>query len=69
MDAAVDYLRYNNVRIQDEPVVMQEGPNAGLMLVYLLAPWGMQLELVSYPKCMAYEQTTARRLWRPDTTD
>ena len=48
---------------------MQESPNTDLTLVYLLAPWGMQLELVSYPKGMAYEQTTARRLWRPDTTD
>ena len=42
-----------------------EGPSAGQTWVYFLAPWGMQLELVSYPDGKAYEATTTRRLWHP----
>jgi hypothetical protein len=44
---------------------MTEGPNAGLSWVYFLAPWGMQLELVSAPDGMAYEKETDRRVWKP----
>jgi hypothetical protein len=33
--------------------------------MYFLAPWGMQLELVSYPKGKAYEKDFKGRLWNP----
>jgi catechol 2,3-dioxygenase-like lactoylglutathione lyase family enzyme len=65
MDAAVNYLRSKGVRILGKPTIMTEGPNAGETWVYFLTPWGMQLELVSYPKGKAYEKETERRLWHP----
>jgi catechol 2,3-dioxygenase-like lactoylglutathione lyase family enzyme len=65
MDAAVNHLRSHGVRIQGEPKIMSEGPNAGLSWIYFQAPWGMQLELVSAPDGMAYEKETERRLWQP----
>src|SRR5262249_24981573 len=49
----------------DEPTVRTEGPSAGQTWVYFLAPWGMQLELVSFPNGKAYEKHSAIRLWHP----
>ena len=65
MAAAVDYLRGHGVAVLGEPTVMTEGPSAGESWVYFLAPWGMQLELVSYPDGKAYEADYATRLWSP----
>jgi glyoxylase I family protein len=65
MAAAVRYLRDRGVRVLGEPVVLTTGPSAGLTFVYFLAPWGLQLELVSYPRGLAYEAGSAVRLWRP----
>ena len=31
------------------------GPSAGQTWVYFLSPWGMQLELLSYPQGKGYE--------------
>ncbi len=65
IEAAVAHLKSHGVEVQGEPTVMGEGPSAGLTWVYFLAPWGMQLELASYPKGMAYEETSAVKLWSP----
>ena len=65
MDAAIAYLKEKGVRILGEPVVRTEGPSAGQTWVYFLAPWGMQLELVSFPGGKGYEKDTAKRLWHP----
>ena len=65
MDAALDWLREKGVRILGEPVVRTEGPSAGQTWVYFLTPWGMQLELVSFPNGKGYEKDTDRRLWHP----
>ena len=65
MDAALAWLREKGVRILGEPVVRTEGPSAGQTWVYFLAPWGMQLELVSFPNGKGYEKETDRRLWHP----
>lgn len=65
MDAAVAHLRAQGVRVLGEPTVRDSGPSAGQTWVYFLAPWGMQLELVSYPQGKGYERTTERRLWHP----
>jgi catechol 2,3-dioxygenase-like lactoylglutathione lyase family enzyme len=65
MDAALAYLREKGVRILGEPVVRTEGPSAGQTWVYFLSPWGMQLELVSFPGGKGYEKQTDRRLWHP----
>ncbi len=65
MDAALAYLRSKGVRILGEPVVRTAGPSAGQTWVYFLTPWGMQLELVSFPGGKGYEKDTDRRLWHP----
>lgn len=65
MAAALEHLRRHGVRILGEPTVRESGPSGGQSWVYFLAPWGMQLELVSYPRGKAYERDTPRRLWHP----
>lgn len=63
MTAAVDYLHGNNVKVLGDPTTMTGGPSAGETWVYFLTPWGMQLELVSYPDGKAYESEYDGRLW------
>jgi catechol 2,3-dioxygenase-like lactoylglutathione lyase family enzyme len=65
MGKAVEHLRAHGVKMLGEPTVMKEGPSAGETWMYFLAPWGMQLELVSYPKGKAYEKDFKGRLWNP----
>lgn len=62
---AIAYLRASNLRVLGEPTVRTSGPNAGQSWVYFLAPWGMQLELVSFPGGKGYEADTDTRLWHP----
>ena len=38
---------------------------AGQSILYFKAPWGLQLELISYPKGMAYETGADAVLWSP----
>jgi catechol 2,3-dioxygenase-like lactoylglutathione lyase family enzyme len=64
-DAALRYLKDKSVRILGEPTVREEGPNGGITWVYFLAPWGLQIELVSFPKGKGYEKTRPDRLWHP----
>ncbi|MGL5290658.1 MAG: VOC family protein [Vibrionaceae bacterium] len=54
MNAAVSYLKEQGIQVLGEPTAMHEGPTAGETWVYFMAPWGMQLELVSYPHGKAY---------------
>jgi glyoxylase I family protein len=65
MDAAVDHLKRHGVEVLGDPTTLTEGASAGLTWVYFLAPWGLQLELVSAPKGLAYEQQGGRPMWRP----
>lgn len=66
MEAAVAHLRRHGVTVLGEPKPSRAGgPAEGQTWVYFLAPWGMQLELVSYPGGKRYESTTDRRLWHP----
>lgn len=44
---------------------VEQGPAAGQSIFYFLAPWGLQFEAISYPKGMAYEKTSAIKLWSP----
>jgi catechol 2,3-dioxygenase-like lactoylglutathione lyase family enzyme len=62
---AMDHLRSHGIRILGDPTVRTTGPNSGQTWVYFLAPWGMQLELVSFPSGKGYELMTAERLWHP----
>jgi catechol 2,3-dioxygenase-like lactoylglutathione lyase family enzyme len=65
LDAAVTHLRRHGVQVLGEPTSMNEGPSAGLRWVYFVSPWGMTMELVSYPRGMAYEAGAKDILWRP----
>lgn len=58
------HLRQHGVRILGEPTA-SSGPSEGQRWVYFLAPWGMQLELVSYPDGKRYEADSPVRLWQP----
>jgi len=64
-DAALRYLRNAGVEVMGEPTNRTVGPSAGQTWVYFQAPWGLQLELVSYPRGKAYERETPSRLWDP----
>ena len=63
--AAVEHLKAHRVTIQGEPTTMESGPSKGLTWVYFLSPWGMQLELVSYPAGMAVLHEKPGALWSP----
>lgn len=64
IDEAVAYLKAQDVRVMGEPTA-SGGPSKGQRWVYFLTPWGMQLELVSYPQGKAYEVGAVTRLWHP----
>ncbi len=62
--AAKEYLDGKGVKtFFNLPV--NEGPAAGQSIFYFLAPWGLQLEAISYPTGMAYEKTSPVKLWSP----
>jgi len=65
MAAAVDHLKRHGVKILGDPATLADGASAGLTWVYFLAPWGLQLELVSAPSGLAYETSGGRPMWRP----
>lgn len=62
---AVDKARAIGLKTMMGPVPITEGPAAGQSITYVLTPWGLQLELISYPKGMAYEKTSKVKLWSP----
>jgi len=64
MDAAVDYLRAEGIRVLGEPTASANA-SLGQRWVYFLSPWGMQFELVSFPGGKAYEATSPVKLWHP----
>lgn len=69
MDAAIDFLKANGVKVLGEPTSYTEGPNLGLTWCYFVAPWGMQLEIVSAPKGTVFDNEAKaagrRRLFHP----
>ena len=65
MERALAALKMHDVEIQSGPVGMTEGPSAGLSWLYFKAPWGQQLELVSYPGGIAAYKALKREIWRP----
>ncbi len=65
MAAAVAYLKAHGIAVLGEPTLMSSGPTAGESWIYFLAPWGMQLELVSYPTGKAYALQSSVVLFDP----
>lgn len=64
LDAAVRYLKDRGVPVLGDPTA-SAGAAAGQRWVYFAAPWGMNFEVVSYPRGKAYETGTPRLLWHP----
>lgn len=65
IDVALAHLKRHGVEVLGEPTTLVDGASAGLTWVYFLAPWGLQLELVSAPNGLAYEKQGGRPMWRP----
>lgn len=69
IDAAIAFLRENDVEVLGEPTAYTEGPNLGLTWCYFMAPWGLQLEVVSAPGGTVYDndakQSGKTRLFNP----
>jgi catechol 2,3-dioxygenase-like lactoylglutathione lyase family enzyme len=56
LDAAVAHLHALGLTVLGEPTA-SSGPSEGQRWVYFLAPWGMQFELVSYPRGKAFDRS------------
>lgn len=65
IEAAVAKARALGLRTLMGPFSVKDGPAAGQSITYVFTPWGMQIELISYPKGMAYEKDARVKLWAP----
>jgi catechol 2,3-dioxygenase-like lactoylglutathione lyase family enzyme len=70
LDAAVEHLRHHRVKLMSGPNPLP-GPEAGEgnRFIYARTPWGLTVELISYPDPMAYERHGGARRWRPAPAD
>jgi catechol 2,3-dioxygenase-like lactoylglutathione lyase family enzyme len=70
LGAAVNHLRHHEVNLMSGPNPLP-GPEAGEgnLFIYARTPWGLTIELISYPEPMAYEHQSDARRWRPRPTD
>jgi catechol 2,3-dioxygenase-like lactoylglutathione lyase family enzyme len=60
--AAWAYVRnLPGVTCQGEPKTITDGPLAGDQWLYFTTPWGLQMELISLPEHLPYEQKTVAR--------
>jgi catechol 2,3-dioxygenase-like lactoylglutathione lyase family enzyme len=65
IDKAVAYMQSKGVEKLLGPLAVTEGPAAGQSINYFKTPFGIFIELISYPHGMAYEQTADVLLWNP----
>lgn len=63
IDAVAAYLKDKGLKVNMGPIPVSEGPAAGQSILYFSAPWGLQLEAISFPKGMAYEKDGGPILW------
>ncbi|WP_283135651.1 VOC family protein [Rhizohabitans arisaemae] len=59
LDLALAHLHAHGVEVLGEPTA-SSGPSEGQRWVYFRAPWGLQMELVSYPNGKAFEREERR---------
>lgn len=64
MGAAIEHLIAHGVEIMGDPTSSKQAAE-GQQWLYFRSPWGMQFELVSYPRGKAYEKNAQRALWNP----
>ncbi len=62
---AVAYMQAKGVEKLLGPLAVTDGPAAGQSINYFRTPFGTYVELISYPKGMAYEATAPVPLWDP----
>jgi catechol 2,3-dioxygenase-like lactoylglutathione lyase family enzyme len=65
IEKGVDYLQSKANSKLDGPLTLTDGPAAGQSINYFETPFGTNVELISYPHGMAYEQTAQVPLWDP----
>ena len=63
--AADKYLKSKGVWTLFGPIPVTQGPAAGQTILYFKAPWGLQMEAITYPDGMAYEKDSPVKLWSP----
>jgi catechol 2,3-dioxygenase-like lactoylglutathione lyase family enzyme len=63
IDAAAAYFKDKGIRTLMGPFPVNEGPAAGQSIIYFFAPWGLQMEAISFPEGMAYEKDGGPVLW------
>lgn len=63
INAAAAYLKEKGIKTQMGPIPVSEGPAAGQAILYFSAPWGLQMEAISFPQGMAYEKDGGPVLW------
>ena len=70
LDAAVEYLNRHEVTLMSGPNPLP-GPEAGEgnRFIYARTPWGLTVELISYPASMAYERHSDAYRWKPTPSD
>ncbi|TXH98527.1 MAG: glyoxalase [Pseudorhodobacter sp.] len=63
IDAVAADLKAKGIRTLMGPLPVSEGPAAGQSILYFFAPWGLQMEAISFPGGMAYEKDGGPVLW------
>ena len=58
-DSALEFVRAQGLKVLGEPTYSKNA-SEGQRWVYFLSPWGMQFELVSYPKGKAFDHNPER---------
>lgn len=61
--AATQRIRAAGLDVLDGPTLIESGPMQGLNWVYLRAPWGLFLELVSWEGALGYERNGGPKMW------
>lgn len=62
---AGDRLRRAGVDVLDGPTLIDSGPMEGLVWLYLRAPWGQYLEVLSADGPLGYEAAGGPRMYSP----
>ena len=65
IDAAIAYMDAKGVERFFGPFTLTDGPAAGQSINYFKTPFGTYIELISYPRGMAYEVPSVKPLWSP----
>jgi catechol 2,3-dioxygenase-like lactoylglutathione lyase family enzyme len=66
LDAAIAHLKAHKLEVMSGPIVLNDGPCAGLRVNYFLDPWGNQLEIVEYRR-QAFEDKAPVHIYRPES--